>query len=52
MVDLLRDPALQAALFGQGAEPMPGSSAEFATFIAAEISKLRKIVETAGLRGD
>jgi tripartite-type tricarboxylate transporter receptor subunit TctC len=51
-VELLRDPALQAALFAQGAEPMPGSPGEFTSFIAAETAKLHKIVEIAGLRTD
>lgn len=52
VVELLRDPALQAALLAQGAEPMPGSPAEFTSFIAAEISKLRKIIDAAGLRAE
>jgi tripartite-type tricarboxylate transporter receptor subunit TctC len=39
-------------LRAQGAEAQPGTPAEFAAFIAAETQKMKKVIETAGLRID
>ena len=50
IVEILQAPALQTALLAQGAEPSPGSPAEFAAFIKSEIAKLKNVIEIAGIK--
>ncbi len=45
MVEFLQAPEMQAAMRAQGAEPAPGTPAEFALFIKSETVKLRKVIE-------
>ena len=49
LVKALRDPANNAALVKQGAQPIGNSPAEHAAFIKTEIEKWRKIARTAGI---
>jgi tripartite-type tricarboxylate transporter receptor subunit TctC len=51
-VKALRDPGLAGKLSSQGAEPAPGSAAEFAAFIRREIEKWTKVVKAAGMRAE
>ena len=50
MVEFLRAPEMQAAMRAQGAEPAPGTPAEFALFIKSEMVKLRKVIELASIK--
>lgn len=52
MVEFLQTPAMQAAFRAQGAEPAPGTPAEFAVFIKSETVKLKKVIELAGIRAE
>jgi tripartite-type tricarboxylate transporter receptor subunit TctC len=49
LVKALRDPANNAALVKQGAQPMGNTPAEHAAFIKTEIEKWRKIARSAGI---
>jgi len=51
-VKVLRTPAVASYLSGQGADPDPGTAAEFATYIKAEIAKWAKVVQDSGARVD
>jgi tripartite-type tricarboxylate transporter receptor subunit TctC len=49
MVDIIGSPAMASWLNAQGAEPVPGTPAELATFLAAEIAKWARVVKAAGI---
>lgn len=49
IVDILRTPAFRDVLQGQGAVAAPGTPAEFASFMASETVRLRKLIEASGL---
>ena len=51
-VKVLRMPAVASYLSGQGADPDPGTAAEFAAYIKAEIAKWAKVVQDSGARVD
>jgi len=51
-VKVLRTPAVASYLSGQGADPDPGTAAEFAAYIKAEIAKWAKVVQDSGARVD
>jgi len=50
MVEFLHTPEMQALLRAQGAEPAPGTPAQFAAFIKSETVKLKKVIESAGIK--
>lgn len=50
VVSHLRSSEMQESLLGQGAEVAAGTSEEFAVFIRSETARLKKVVETAGIR--
>lgn len=50
VVSNLRAPDVQASLLAQGAELAAGAPEEFAAFIKSETARLKKVVETAGIR--
>jgi tripartite-type tricarboxylate transporter receptor subunit TctC len=49
MVDIISSPAMASWLNAQGAEPVPGTPAELAAFVAAEIAKWARVVKAAGI---
>jgi tripartite-type tricarboxylate transporter receptor subunit TctC len=49
IVDILQTPAFRAVLQAQGAKPAPGTPAEFASFMASETVRLKKLIEASGL---
>jgi tripartite-type tricarboxylate transporter receptor subunit TctC len=49
MVDIIGSPAMATWLNAQGAEPVPGTPAELAAFVAAEIAKWARVVKAAGI---
>jgi tripartite-type tricarboxylate transporter receptor subunit TctC len=49
MVDIIGSPAMASWLNAQGAEPVPGTPAELAAFLAAEIAKWARVVKAAGI---
>jgi tripartite-type tricarboxylate transporter receptor subunit TctC len=49
---VLADPQTQMRLAELGATPLPGSPAEFATFIADETEKWGKVVKLAGIKAE
>ncbi|MEO7727758.1 MAG: tripartite tricarboxylate transporter substrate binding protein [Burkholderiales bacterium] len=51
-VKILRMPAVASYLSGQGADPDPGTPAEFSAYIKAEIVKWAKVVKDSGARVD
>lgn len=52
MVEFLRAPEMQAIMRAQGAEPAPGTPAEFSAYIKSETVKLKKVIEAAGIRAE
>ena len=48
----LNDPALRQTLVGRGAEPIPGTPAEFAAFVKAEYEKWGPIAKASGAKVD
>jgi tripartite-type tricarboxylate transporter receptor subunit TctC len=52
IVETLSDPAVSERLGRQGSEVAPGTPADFATFVASESARMRKLVEAAGVRLD
>jgi tripartite-type tricarboxylate transporter receptor subunit TctC len=52
IVQILREPTMQVALLAQGAQPAPGTPAEFAQLIKSELQKMKELVEATGLRAD
>jgi tripartite-type tricarboxylate transporter receptor subunit TctC len=50
VVEILQTPAMQAALFAQGAEASPKTPAEFAEFVKSETARMKKVIEFAGVR--
>jgi tripartite-type tricarboxylate transporter receptor subunit TctC len=48
----LADPKVKARLADLGVSPMPTTSAEFGTFIAAETEKWAKVIRTANIKVD
>ncbi|HEV8517454.1 MAG TPA: tripartite tricarboxylate transporter substrate binding protein [Burkholderiales bacterium] len=51
-VKILRTPAVASYLSGQGADPDPGTAADFAAYIKSEIVKWAKVVKDSGARVD
>jgi tripartite-type tricarboxylate transporter receptor subunit TctC len=51
-VDILQTPEMRDALLSQGAEPAPGTPAEFAAFIAAEAVRLKQLIAATGMRAE
>jgi tripartite-type tricarboxylate transporter receptor subunit TctC len=51
-VEFLQTSELRAAFRAQGAEPAPGTAAEFAAFIKSETVTLKKVIEVAGIRAE
>jgi tripartite-type tricarboxylate transporter receptor subunit TctC len=43
---------VRSRLDALGLEPQPGTSAEFAAYVKAEVAKWAKIVKTAGVTAD
>ena len=52
IVEVVRSPAAREWLLGQGAEPAPGTPAEFAAFIKSETAKWKKVIEASGAKVD
>jgi tripartite-type tricarboxylate transporter receptor subunit TctC len=50
--EALQTPAMQSALLAQGAEPAPGTPAQFGAFITSESAKMKKLIEQTGMRAD
>ncbi len=50
IVEILQTPAMRTALLDQGAESVPGTPSEFATFIKSETLKWGRVIRTAGLK--
>jgi tripartite-type tricarboxylate transporter receptor subunit TctC len=50
MMDILRSPAMQAALLTQGAESAASTPPEFAAFIKTETVKWGRVIKTAGIK--
>lgn len=48
----LNDPDLKEKLVSRGADPMPGSSEQFAAFLKDEIAKWGRIVKESGAKAD
>jgi len=48
----LNDPAMRQTLIGRGAEPIPGTPAEFAAFVKAEYDKWGPIAKSSGAKVD
>ena len=46
------DPATKERLLGQGAEPAPGSAAEFGAFVRAEKAKWARVIKAANIKPD
>jgi tripartite-type tricarboxylate transporter receptor subunit TctC len=46
---VLSDPAIQKKIIGLGLQPVPGTSDEFGSFIAAEVRKWASVIKTAGI---
>jgi tripartite-type tricarboxylate transporter receptor subunit TctC len=51
-VKILRTPAVASYLSVQGADPDPGTAADFAAYIKSEIVKWAKVVKDSGARVD
>ena len=49
---ILRAPAVASYLSGQGADPDPGTAADFAVYIKSELVKWAKVVKDSGARID
>jgi tripartite-type tricarboxylate transporter receptor subunit TctC len=49
IVDILQTPAFREVLQAQGAKPAPGTPGEFASFMASETVRLKKLIEASGL---
>ena len=52
IVEVLRAPAFTGRIRDLGGEVAPGTPAEFAAFIAGESARLKKLVESTGVRMD
>jgi tripartite-type tricarboxylate transporter receptor subunit TctC len=52
LAGFLRTVGIQTSFRAQGAEPAPGTPAEFAAFIKRETVKLKKVIELAGIKPD
>jgi tripartite-type tricarboxylate transporter receptor subunit TctC len=52
VVDIVKTPAMEAALLAQGAEPSPKRPAEFAEFIRSDTVEMKKIVDPTGMRAE
>jgi tripartite-type tricarboxylate transporter receptor subunit TctC len=50
--EAFRDPALQAKLIGNGADPMGGTPERFATFVKSEIDKWRAVIQETGVQAE
>jgi tripartite-type tricarboxylate transporter receptor subunit TctC len=48
----LATPQIKSQLAELGMMPMPGTAAEFETFIAAETEKWGKVIRTAGIKAE
>jgi tripartite-type tricarboxylate transporter receptor subunit TctC len=51
-LDFLQTSQMRSAFRAQGAEPAPGTPAEFAAFIKSETAKLKTIIDVAGIRAE
>jgi tripartite-type tricarboxylate transporter receptor subunit TctC len=49
---LLQSPAMRSALLEQGAEPGAGTPEEFRAFIRSETTRVKKVIEAAGIRAE
>ena len=49
---ILNTPDIRARFVADGAEPAPNTPAEFAQFIAAELTKYARIVKVSGAKVD
>jgi tripartite-type tricarboxylate transporter receptor subunit TctC len=52
LVKVLRDAGVKERLLQIGAEPMPGTPAEYAAHMKSEIAKWAKVVKEAGIKAD
>ncbi len=52
MLEFLHTSEMRIAFHAHGAEPAPGTPAEFAAFIRSETVKLKKVIEIAGIRAE
>jgi tripartite-type tricarboxylate transporter receptor subunit TctC len=52
VVKILESPDMKARLTAQGAEPAPMTPTQFATFIAAEVTKYAAIIKASGAKVD
>lgn len=50
--EVLAQPDVSARLAGMGMEVTPGTSAEFARFLGEEVTKWKKVAQTANIKGD
>jgi tripartite-type tricarboxylate transporter receptor subunit TctC len=50
--DILRTPAMQAAMLAQGARAAPGTPEQFAAHIARESAPMSKLIEATGMRAE
>jgi tripartite-type tricarboxylate transporter receptor subunit TctC len=50
--EILQAPEIHAAMIAQGAEAAPGTALEFANFIRSESAKMKKLIETTGMRAE
>ena len=48
----LNDPDLKEKLVGRGADPIPGSTEQFASFLRDEIAKWGRIIKASGAKAD
>ena len=49
---VMKQPEMKARMAGEGAEPIAGTPAQFASYLEGEIRKWGKIIRESGLRGD
>lgn len=52
VAEIMRSPEMQATLVTNGAYAAPGTPSEFATYISAESSKMKRLVELTGMRAE
>lgn len=50
--EIMRTPEMQAVLLAQGAHAAPGTPREFAEFISAESTRMKRLIETTGMRAE
>ena len=52
LVDIIRSPAAREWMLRQGAEPAPGTPAEFTAYMQLEIAKWGKVIRAAGIKAE